>query len=273
MTPNKKRLIISLSLLVGIILIFIVLSLINQDSIKNFAGSLPLPILTILVGLLDGFNPCTFFVFGLILSLLVSVSDSRKKMLAVALSFIIVVFVIYFLFMSAWLTVLSVIGFVDILRIIVGIIAIIAGLINWKEFIWFRKGITLMIQDKDKAKVTGKIQALKDKITSGTILSLIGASVLLALFTSMIEIPCTVGLPLIYTTILSQNALGFSHYLYILLYCLIYVIPLLAISGWFIYSFKEKTISKKQMQWIKLITGLIMVVLGIIILFWPKLLI
>ena len=273
MTPNKKRLIISISLLVGIILIFIILSLINQDSIKNFAGSLPLPILTVFVGLLDGFNPCTFFVFGLILSLLVSVSDSRKKMLAVSLSFIIVIFVIYFLFISAWLTMLSVIGFVDILRIIVGIIAIIAGLINWKEFIWFRKGITLMIQDKDKTKVTRKIQNLKDKITSGTILSLIGASIFLALFTSLIEIPCTVGLPLIYTTILAQNAFGFSHYFYILLYCLIYVIPLLAISGWFIYSFKEKTISKKQMQWIKLITGLIMIVLGIIILFWPGLLI
>jgi len=273
MTPNRKRLVISISLLAILIILFIVLSLINQESIKNLASSLPLPVLTILVGLLDGFNPCTFFVFGLILSLLVSVSDSRKKMLAVALSFILVVFLIYFLFMSAWLTVLSVIGFVDILRIIVGIIAIIAGLINWKEFIWFRKGITLMIQDKDKVKVTGKIQALKDKITSGTLLSLIGASIFLALFTSMIEIPCTVGLPLIYTTILAQKVAGFSHVMYILLYCLIYIIPLLAISGWFIYSFKEKTISKKQMQWIKLITGLIMITLGVILLFWPGLLI
>jgi cytochrome c biogenesis protein CcdA len=194
-------------------------------------------------------------------------------MLAVSLSFIIVVFIVYFLFMSAWLTVLSVIGFVDILRIIVGVIAIIAGLINWKEFIWFRKGITLMIQDKDKVRVTGKIQALKDKITSGTLLSLIGASIFLALFTSIIEIPCTVGLPLIYTTILAQKATGFSHFMYILLYCLIYIIPLLAISGWFIYSFKEKTISKKQMQWIKLITGLIMIILGIILLFRPGILI
>jgi len=273
MTPNKRRLIISISLLATIILLFIILSLVNQDSIKNLANSMPLPILTIIVGLLDGFNPCTFFVFGLILSLLVSVSDSRKKMLAVAASFIVVVFVVYFLFMSAWLTIMGVIGYLDTLRIIIGILAIVGGLINWKEFIWFRKGITLMIQDKDKVKVTGKINSLKDKITSGTLLSLIGASILLALFTSMIEIPCTVGLPLIYTTILAQKAAGIASYFYILFYCLIYVIPLFAISSWFIYSFKEKAITKKQMQWIKLITGLIMIILGLILLIWPNLLI
>ena len=104
--------------------------------------------------------------------------------------------------------------------------------------------------------------------------TLVFASIVLAAFASLIELPCTFGWPLIYTSILSGIVLesGIMYYLYLALYNLIYVIPLTVIIILFGWVFKGKEITKDQMKKIKLIGGIIMLALGIILLFNPELL-
>jgi cytochrome c biogenesis protein CcdA len=247
----------------------------SPELLKNWGISIPLPIFTIVIGLLDGFNPCTLFILTMLLGLLVSVSHSRKTILTVGFTFIGTVMLIYFLFMLAWLNIFKFIGFITPLRYAIAALAIIAGLINCKELFFFRKGITLMIAEKYKAPLIRKIDSMKEIITHGSLAAVILASVTLAAFSSLVEIPCTAGFPLIYASVLAGKGLasGLWHILYLLLYNLIYILPLSVVILVVAFTFKEEHISKHQMQIIKYIGGFVMLLLGILLLVNPGLLV
>ena len=261
---------ISLFLLLGF---FILAKNIPHESLEKLGYGLPLPIFTVFIALIDGFNPCNLFVLTFLLGLLISASHSRKKIFAVGYTFISVVFIIYFLFMAAWLNIFKYIGFITPLRIGIACIALIAGIINCKEFFFYRKGITLMIQEQHIGPLKRRVEHMKDIIVNGSMPALILASISLATFASLVELPCTAGFPIIYTGILTGRVLAtsISYYAYLLLYALIYVIPLIVVITIFGYTFKGKQISKRQMQIIKFIGGLIMILLGIILLINPSL--
>ena len=271
---GRGRMIVAIALVVLFVSIFVVAMQTPKDAVKEIGLSMPLPVFTALIAILDGFNPCTMWVLSFLLVLLISVSHSKKRILVVGYTFVAVVFLIYFLFMAAWLNIFMYLGYIDILRIIIGSVALIAGLINCKEYFFFRKGVTLMIQDKHKKPLVNKIESMKDKIKTGSMPALIGASVVLAAFASLVELPCTAGWPLIYTTILAEKVFEDSmvYYGYLLLYNLIYVIPLAVIITVFGCFLKGKQVTKEQMQIIKLIGGVFMVALGIVLLVNPELL-
>ncbi|MBL7198411.1 MAG: hypothetical protein ISS47_09990, partial [Candidatus Omnitrophica bacterium] len=113
----------------------------------------------------------------------------------------------------------------------------------------------------------------KGVIKNGSFPILISSSIGLAAFASLIELPCTAGFPIIYTGILSgrilRNTLGYYGYLF--LYNLVYVIPLVAIITIFIYTFRARYITQRQIQVMKFVGGIIMILLGIILLVNPGL--
>jgi len=260
---------IAIFLLIGF---FILAKNISSDYLKQIGYTLPLPVFTFFIALIDGFNPCNLFVLTFLLGLLVSVSHSRKRIYTIGFTFVFMIFLIYFLFMAAWLNIFKYIGFITPLRIAIALIALTAGIINCKELLFFRKGITLMIQEKHKGLLARRIEKFKGIIQEASMPVLISSSIGLAAFASLVELPCTAGFPIIYTGILSAKVLSiFSYYLYLMLYNLIYIIPLLVIIIIFGQTFRTKQISKKQMQIIKFIGGLIMILLGIILLINPSL--
>ncbi len=269
---QKNYLIIGISLLF-LIGFFILAKNLPHESLEKLGYSLPLSLFTVFIALIDGFNPCNLFVLTFLLGLLISASHSRKKIYAIGYTFIFVVFIIYFLFMAAWLNIFKYIGFITPLRIGIACIALIAGMINCKELLFYRKGITLMIQEQHVGPLKKRIEHMKDIIVNGSIPALILASISLAAFASLVELPCTAGFPVIYTGILTGKVLAssFSYYLYLFFYNFVYVIPLIVIITIFGYTFKGKQISKKQMQIIKFIGGLIMILLGLVLLINPSL--
>ena len=264
--------IISLAVIIGF---YFLAHNISTDVLKDWGIAVPLPLFTFLIALIDGFNPCTLFILTMLLGLMLSVSHSRKKIFVVGYTFVIVVMFIYFLFMLAWLEIFKFIGFIRPLSIAIGLLALFAGLINCKELFFFRKGFTLMIAEKNKAPLIRKIQAMKEVIQKGSTLAVIGASVTLAAFSSLVELPCTAGFPIIYTSILAGKGLehGLWHILYLLFYNLVYVLPLSAVILIFGITFHGRQISKHQMQIIKYVGGFIMILLGILLLVNPQLLI
>ena len=252
--------------------LFALTKIIPGDSLQQLGSSIPLPIFTGLLALIDGFNPCNLFVLTLLASLMLTESHSRKRVLAVGLTFIAVVYIFYFTFMAAWLNIFKYIGFIDPLRFGIAALAIIAGLINAKEFFFFRKGVTLMVQDKFVGPLQRRIRALAHLVKTGSLPTLFGASIILAVFSSLVELPCTAGFPIIYTGILTSHSIsGLGYYLYLALYNFFYVLPLLVIISVFAYSFHGSKISKNTMALIKFIGGSIMLLLGLILLFSPGL--
>ncbi|MFP4473222.1 MAG: hypothetical protein ACLFPX_05040 [Candidatus Omnitrophota bacterium] len=260
--------------LAALLFFFLSAKNISPSFLEQMGYRLPLPVFTFLIALVDGFNPCNMFVLTCLLAVLISTSDVRKRLYIVSVSFVAMVYIFYFMFMALWLNVFKYISFITPLRIGLGIVAVGAGLINCKELFFFKKGISLTIQDRHKGPLMKRIQGMREIIEKGSYPLLISSSLGLAALASLVELPCTAGFPIIYTGILSGKGLENSavYYVYLIFYNLVYVMPLCVIILIFIYTLKVRQVTQRQMEIIKFIGGVIMLLLGIVLLVNPGLL-
>ena len=235
------------------------------DSIfgKIDLSALSLPILTIILGAMDSINPCSFFILLFLLSLLLY-TKSRKRMALIGGIFIFFSGLIYFLIMVLLLQAFQVTGEQMIITILAGIIAIIFGILNIKDYFFFKKGLSASIPESQKPKLYKQMRKIV-KITS--IPSLIGATIILAISANTVELFCSLNLPVIYTAILtSYSFTSFQFYLYIFFYNLIYVIPLLVITLVVVITLGRKKLSEFQGRMLKLFSGIMIFSLGEILL-------
>ncbi|MCB0062201.1 MAG: hypothetical protein KDE19_08805 [Caldilineaceae bacterium] len=230
---------------------------------------LSLPVMTVVLAGLDGFNPCAFFVLMFLLSLMVH-AGSRPRMLLIGGLFVLTSGLIYFLFMAAWLNLFLVIGALRWITALAGVIAILLALINIKDYFWFKTGVSLSIPDRAKPKLYQRARALLQ--TDRTAPLVIGTLVL-AVAANSYELLCTTGFPLIYTRMLTLATLPtLGYYLYLALYNAIYMIPLLLIVAFFAIKFGARKLSEGEGRTLKLLSGLMMLLLGIVLVIAPDLL-
>ncbi|NWF99287.1 MAG: hypothetical protein HXY52_10210 [Nitrospirae bacterium] len=233
------------------------------------ASKLSLPVITIIIAGLDSFNPCAFFVLFSLLGLLIH-ARSRQKILIIGGIFVFFSGFIYFLFMAAWLNLFLIMGQVQIITIIAGIIAVLIAIINIKDFFIFKKGISLTIPDSAKPGLFDKMRKL---LKSSSFISIILGTTALAIAANSYELLCTAGFPMVFTRILTLNNLSnLTYYAYLLLYNIIYVIPLFLIVITFTITLGKRQLSEWQGRVLKLISGLMMLGLGLVLLFDPTIL-
>lgn len=280
-SDNKKRYWIGIGIAVFIVSCFLFLAIIPEASIKLLAQSLPFPLFVSTIAIADGFNPCAFTVLIILLSLL-TYTKSRKDMAIMGLTFVITSAIMYFTFIMMMITIGSIFleKYGTITMLILGCIITIAGGINLKDYFVLNQGISLSLSQEQKiifSKKAGKIaQTLKAGETNYKILlAALGGTILLAIFVNIVELGCTAILPVVYLTSLIQYCgenswVCFSFWTGI--YALIYIIPLFAILGNFIYSFKSSRLTEKQGRILKLMGGSLMVFFGLIMIFKPELL-
>ena len=237
---------------------------------KIDAQLVKLPSFTFIIGLLDGVNPCAMWVLMFLLTLLVA-AKNRKKVIMIGTVFVLSSGVVYFLFMTAWLNIFTFMGMTTYVTIALGVVALIMGLINMKEFFFFKKGVSLMIPDKVKPKLFAKMRAVINN--KSMFLSILG-TIALAFFVNLIELGCTIGLPAIYTRVLSiQNVSTLKKYLYMALYNVYYVVPLAVIVLVFVVTMGKHRFEEKHAKKLKLVSGLLMLTLGLILIIKPDLLV
>ncbi len=219
-----------------------------------------LPLFTLSMGLLDGFNPCSLWVLILMISLLAPMNN-RLRMLAIAGTFIAVEGLAYFIFMTAWLNLFLLIGLSRISAIVIASIALLAGSINLKDFWFYKRGVSLSISDTAKPGIyAGMRRILHAQNLSG---ALIGV-VLLAVLVQIVEFMCTSGFPALYTRILTLRQLdSLSYYSYLLLYNLAYMFDDVIVLAIGVITLSQRRLQEKEGRWLKLISGLVMVGLGI----------
>jgi hypothetical protein len=197
-------------------------------------------------------------------------AKSRAKILLIGGIFVVTSGVIYFLFMAAWLNLFMFVGYVKILRIAVAVVAIVMGLINCKDFFFFKKGISLTISESAQPKL---FKRMRKVINTSAVPGVILGTIVLAVTANLIELLCTAGFPAIYTRILTlQNFSTTQYYLYLVLYNVVYVIPLAVIVGIFAWKMGGRKLNEKEGRILKLIGGLLMLALGIILLVKPQIL-
>ena len=227
-----------------------------------------LPLLTAVVGLLDGFNACAMFVLLVLLGILIRMG-SRKRMALVAGTFVFVSGFVYFLFMSAWLNLFEYIGSVAIAFTIVGIIAVVVGIVNIKDFFFFKKGPSLSIPERFKPGIFGKMREI---VEHESVLIMLGAAVVLAISVNFVEFLCTFGLPMVYTKVLAEQQLPpLAKYGYLALYQVFYMLDDGIMVAVAVITLSSRKMTERYGRALKLICGLMMLVLGIVLILNPGL--
>ncbi len=230
------------------------------------AAELGLPLFTLAVGLLDGFNPCAMWVLLFLLSLLVRLHD-RRRMLLIAGTFVLVSGAVYYAFMAAWLNVFLAVGLTAALRNALALLAFVIGALNIKDFVIGLRGPTLSIPDAAKPGLYARMRSVM--LARSLPLALLGVAGL-AVAVNFIELLCTAGLPAMYTAILAQQDLApAAHYGYLLLYILGYVADDSVMVGTAVFALSQGKLDEGTGRSLKLVSGLVMVALGLVLLLRP----
>jgi hypothetical protein len=233
------------------------------------AEAVSLPALTAWLAALDSVNPCAFFVLTILLSLMLR-TGSRKRMLLVGGVFVFFSALVYFLFMAAWLNLFFLIGHLRWITVAAGILAVVVGLINIKDYFWFKAGVTLSLSESAKEKLFRRMNVL---MKQAGVLPLLGGTAALAFAANLYELLCTSGLPMVYTRVLTMRQLSpAGYYGYLALYNLIYVAPLALIVLVFALTLSARKLTEYQGRVLKLLSGLMMLALGVLLIAAPNVL-
>jgi glutaredoxin len=228
--------------------------------------NLGLPMFTIVIGLLDGFNPCSMWVLIFMLSLLAGLAN-RPKMLLIAGTFVAVEGIAYFAFMAAWLNMFLLIGLSRITELILGGIAGLAGVINIKDFWAFQRGISLSIPDTAKPGLYARMRRI---LQAENILAALLGTVMLAVLVQAVELVCTAGLPALYTRILTMHQLDqWVYYGYLALYNVAYMLDDVLVLAIGVITMSHYRLQEREGRWLKLISGIVMVGLSAVMILKP----
>ncbi len=228
---------------------------------------LGMPLFTIAIGLVDGFNPCAMWVLLLLLSILVNLRD-RLRIIAIAGTFVLVSGAAYFAFMAAWLNVFQWIGMLRPVQIAIGLMALGIGLVHVKDFFAFKRGPSLSIPEAAKPGIYARIRRI---VTAENLPAALAAAFVLAVLVNMVELLCTAGLPALYTSILTQR--GYSaavRYGYLGLYIAAYMFDDALMVAGVIVSMERFKLQESGGRWLKCVSGVVILALGLVMLFKPE---
>lgn len=239
---------------------------------KINAKTVSLPILSVVLGFVDGFNPCAMWILIFLITMLFNMKD-RKKMWILGLTFILTSGIVYLMFMLAWLNLATFISKISFIRLLVAVVALVVGLINIYKYIDSLKkkdeGCDV-VDKKDRKKIMEKIISITHE--KKFIIALLGV-IVLAASVNIIELMCSIGIPLLFTQILAMNDLSaFSYMLYIIIYIIFFLIDDIIVFIISMITLKVTGFSTKYTKYSHLIGGVLMLIIGLLLIIKPEIL-
>ncbi len=230
-------------------------------------SSLSLPVLSVVLGLIDGFNPCAMWVLLFLISLLVGLNN-RFRMWLLGFAFIFSSAFVYFLFMVAWLKLALFLGFVPIVRFGIGFLALVCGLYHLREYLITDGSGCHVIDESKREFAFGRIRRAVGQ--GNLLLALLGIS-LLAFMINLVELLCSAGFPAIFTQILALNNLpSWEYFAYILLYIFFFMLDDLVVFVLAMVTLHLTGFTTKYSRLSKLIGGALLLLIGVLMLFKPS---
>lgn len=230
-------------------------------------GLLSLPVLAVVIGVLDGFNPCALWALLFLISLLLGMK-SKKRMWLLGSVFILTSGLVYFLFMTAWFNFFLLLGAAKWVRVAIALIALGAGIYSLRDF-WINKDGGCKSEDSvGKRKVFAKLK--KFTLQKNLWIAFFGI-IFLAVAVNTTELLCSAGLPAVFTSILATNNLSpLSYYLYIALYVFFFMIDDLFIFIVAMATLRVVGIGGRYARFSRLVGGLLMLAIGLLLIFSPQ---
>jgi cytochrome c biogenesis protein CcdA len=231
------------------------------------AASMSLPALTGLIAFVDGFNPCSLWVLTFLLGIVIY-SGSRRKIVLIGITFLLVTASAYGLFIVGMFGTLRYLAYLSWITLVVAGMALIFALVNIKDYFWFQQGVSFTISDKHKPKFFQRTRNLMHPGRS--VPALLVGTVVLALGITLVELPCTAGFPMVWTGIIATQGVPLAYFAALLaLYLLVYLSIELVIFGSVVVSMKRSRFEEKHGRILKLVGGMIMLALAVTLVLAP----
>ncbi len=221
----------------------------------------------ILIGTVDGFNPCAMWILLFLISMLLGMKN-KKRMWILGITFLVSSALVYFLFLLSWLNLSVFLNKVLYIRVAISFFAVLFGVLQVVNFFFKKDNGCEVVGNKNRKRIIKSIQKIiKEK---SFILAILGI-ILLAASVNIIELLCSLGLPVMFTQILAINEVSkVGQILYSLLYVLFFMIDDIIIFIIAMKTLEIKAISNKYGKYSHLIGGLIMIIIGVLMVYKPE---
>lgn len=226
-----------------------------------------IPLIAIILGLIDGFNPCAMWVLLFLINMFFGMKN-KKKMFILGYTFLLTSGLVYFLSMLGITFILDLTA-VKWLQILIAIVAIVAGIFNIKNYIKTKDETGCHVVDDKKRKSVFK--KTKNIVNEKNIFLAIIGVIALAVSVNLVELACSLGFPAIFSEILALNNItGAMRILYLIIYVLFYLIDDLVVFTIAVCTLSISARSTKYTKYVNLIAGIIMILMGIVLIFKPE---
>ena len=229
--------------------------------------ALGLPMFTLAIAAVDGFNPCAMWVLLFVLSMLVHLK-SRARMALIGGTFVAVSGLVYFAFMAAWLNFFVLVGVSRALQVILGVLAIAMGSVHVKDFFAFKRGLSLSIPEASKRGIYRRVRGV---LQAENVAGALVAVTILATMVNVVELLCTAGLPALYTQILTAQGVSPAlRYAYLALYNAVYMLDDAALLTVAVVTLSQRKLQEQGGRVLKLVSGGVMAALGAVLILRPE---
>ena len=236
---------------------------------KKKATDAPLLLSAIIIGLVDGFNPCAMWILIFLISMLLGMKNKKRKWI-LGITFLFTSALVYFLFLISWLNLAQFLNNIIYIRLGIAMASIILGVVSLLRFL---KNLQTddgcdVVDTKNRKRIILSIQKIvKEKSFFLAILGII----LLAASVNVIELMCSLGLPVMFSEILTlNNVSNTSKIIYSIIYVFFFLIDDIIVFSVAMKTLEIKVISNKFGKYSHLIGGLIMLAIGVLMLFKPE---
>ncbi|HVQ96012.1 MAG TPA: hypothetical protein VMU51_33620 [Mycobacteriales bacterium] len=222
-------------------------------------GDKPMFVSTVVIGFVDGINPCSLWVISILLTIVIR-TGSRRRVLAIGSAFLLVTAGMYAIYMAGIYSALTVIGYLGLIQLVVGVVAGVFGLIAVKDYFWFKRGPSLTIPDSSKPNL---YRRMREVAGSRALLPALGATTVLAVGVSLLETPCTAGFPVLWTGLLASNHVGLlGSALLFVVYMVPFLLDEMAVFAVAVLTMRATKVQEKHGRLLKLIAGTVMLALA-----------
>ncbi|MFH0818804.1 MAG: thioredoxin family protein [Patescibacteria group bacterium] len=238
------------------------LPFIGQKDLAEYS----LPALSVVLGTIDGFNPCAMWVLIFLITMLLGIQSKKRRWLF-GIIFIVASGGVYFTFMAAWLNFLMFLGYVQWIRVLIGVFAIISGIMFLRDF---RKndGTCKVTKHDSRKKIFDRI---KDIVKNKNILFAIFGLIILAFTVNLVELACSLGFPAVYTQLLAlANLPAWEYYSYIFVYIFFFMIDDIIVFVIAMLTMQVTGLSSKYARYSSLVGGILIFIIGLILILKPE---
>ena len=214
---------------------------------------------TLLIGFVDGVNPCSLWVISVLLAIVVR-SGSRRRVLAIGSVFLLVTAGMYAVYMVGIYSAMSVVGHLGAIQLVIAVVAGVFGVVSVKDYFAFKRGLSFTIRDSSKPGIYHRMRAAAGQ---HDLLPALAATVTLAVGVSLLETPCTAGFPVLWTGLLAANDVqAVEASMLFLVYMLPFLVDELIVFGIAVVTLRATKMQERHGRLLKLVAGTTMLALA-----------